>query len=1368
MPGDDKSMEILLQQQHNFTTNLLAQQQKWMQSMMEKFSQTSTSSSDHQLVPAFHAFNKEIQNWDSYLQQLNQHFSAYAVSQPEKQKSFFLSWIGTELFELLKNLFGSSNLDNKTFSELTGKLTEHFKIYHHIVAARYEFFKSEMKIGQTYKDWVADLRGLARDCKFVCNSDSCSASYVDEMIRDQIIVHTPHDAVRAATLQKQQATLADVIVVAESFEATTKTVAAMKNNNNETNVNINSVQNKNKYKKQKEINYENKLKSCSGCFRSHTRDKCKFRNATCNKCNKKGHISPVCMSTETKRNGGKKKNERSHNDVDNVETIFNISCNMSKVYIDLQIFNKSVKFQMDSGASISIINLTTYKLLNKPKLVKTKRILYGFGKKLIPILGELYTTVKCGKQEKEVIIIVVNTELGENLFGIDLFNKFGFQIQQVNTIAVTHENKVNELCLKYKDVFEPALGTVKDFKANIRLKPNANPQFFRSRQIPFAQMPKFKEEIERLTNLKIIKPIKFSQWASPIVLAQKPNNAIRICGDFKVAVNQQIEIEQYPLPTRESLLHVVRHGKFFSTIDLKDAYLQMELDGDSKQIMVINTPLGLFQYQRLPYGIASAPAIFQKYMEQLLNGIEGCANYIDDIIISAPTLAEHFERLERVLDILQSKGIKCKQQKCQFLLDNITYLGRRISSQGVLPDESGVAAVKDIKPPTNIKELEAFMGKANYYHNFVPNFSSIAAPINKLRKKNTPFVWETTQQHAFEQLKQHIINAAQLAHFQDDLPLLLATDASPFGIGAVISHLYPDGSERPIAFASKTLDQHQARYSQIEKEGLAIIFGVKRFHQYLYGRKFILITDHKPLVSIFNPNKHLPTMTAHRLQRWAITLMAYTFEIKYRKTSDHGNADALSRLPAGTDDNFDQEESCFNITFDDFPINAEQIRKQTENDPVLRLVRRYVEKSWPDKLKSQHLHIKPYFNRRESLTIQNDLLCLQTDFVRVVIPDALKQQTLKLLHDGHWGVVRMKQLARQHVWWNNIDNDITQLASKCTICKVENQSPPKEYQSWPDATKPWQRVHIDFAGPIFNSMWLICVDAFSQFPYVSSMSSTTTKDTISALTAIFSIEGIPDKLVSDNGPQLTSDEFKQFCSNLGIQHVTTAPFHPASNGLAERFVRSFKSAVRKNLDDNLPLKNAVHKYLSTYRFMPNEQGKSPAELMRGRPIKTIWSQLMESYKTPISSKSPNSKYTINQPVYIRYYGRGRKWIPGTIRQQLGKMLFVMDTDRGQCRRHINQMKPRSSTESHHQSSNNFNNEYSFHSTPNQQPIVMQQQPVVTQPQPEITDMSQQSTEEDQFATPTINPSGDSNSEVPRRSTRRRKEVSRYSPDIFRK
>nr|XP_041632159.1 uncharacterized protein K02A2.6-like [Drosophila kikkawai] len=480
----------------------------------------------------------------------------------------------------------------------------------------------------------------------------------------------------------------------------------------------------------------------------------------------------------------------------------------------------------------------------------------------------------------------------------------------------------------------------------------------------------------------------------------------------------------------------------------------MELDEAAKQIMVVNTPLGLFQYQRLPYGIASAPAIFQRYLEQLLKGIEGCGNYLDDIIISAPTSEEHLQRIEQVLSILQENGIKY---------------------------------------------------------------------------------------------------------------------ASSFGIGVVLSHLQPEGGERPIVFASKTLDKHQAKYSQIEKEALSIVFGVKRFHQYLYGRKFILLTDHKPLVTIFNPSKHLPLMTSNRLQRWAIILMAYNFEIQYRSTSAHGNADALSRLPVGTDPDFDkEEEACYTVLESTPPINSETIRNHVDKDKVLKQVLQYVSEGWPEKLQQGNEALLPYFNRKFALTINKQLLCLHKDANRIVIPSSLRAHILKLLHEGHWGIVRMKQLARQHVWWPTIDDDIKNIAQSCDICKCNNPAPPREFQSWPAATAAWERIHVDFTGPIFDNMWLICVDAYSQFPFVVQMSSTTTDNTIAALSSIFAIEGYPKTLVSDNGPQLTADAFKEFCKLHGVKHITTAPFHPASNGLAERFVQTFKYSVKKNLQDGIP------------------------------------------------------------------------------------------------------------------------------------------------------------------------------------------------------
>ncbi|XP_053968274.1 uncharacterized protein K02A2.6-like [Anastrepha ludens] len=1124
----------LLEEQRVFTMNVLKEQKAWMDNFAKR-----SPGQDSTPVPAFVQFNSQHQKWDSYLEQLKQHFSAYAVIDANKQKSFFLSWLGSDAYETLKKLFGVDELQKQTINELSAKLTEFYKEKVHVVAARYEFHKAEMG-NRTYKEWIAELRSIARQCDFVCKKENCLHDFSDDMIRDKLILKSPHDAVRTAALQKQQPTLAEVQLIAESFETTTKTVSTIKDRTDTANAidsnriysmttkntEKSSMRNKNKKKE------KSKYRSCTGCGVSHNRDDCKFRSAVCRGC------------ASAANNKSKKQ------------------------FVQIVVNGKETRFQMDSGAEVSVITLDTYEMLNKPPVKQCSRVLYGYGHTQIETLGEIAAKIQYGSVDKILPLVVSNVRGSNNLLGVDLFEQLGFKIVQVDSVTAKSNAKLHTILSTFADVFTPALGTMKSVKASVRLKENVVPKFIKSRPIPFAQLPKFKDEAQRLSQAGIWKQVTFSDWASPIVLATKPDGSIRICGDFKKGVNQQIDVDQYPLPTRECLLHTIRYGKYFSKIDLRDAYLQMELDEDSKKVLVVNTPLGLFQYQRLPYGVASAPAMFQKHLEQLLCGVYGCANYID-----------------------------------------------------------------------------------------------------------ASFQWKFEQENAFNSLKEHIIKATMLAYFREDLPIVVATDASSYGVGAVLSHINPDGTEQPIAFASKTLNRHQENYSQIEKEGLAIIFGVKKFHQFLYGQKFTLITDHKPLVSIFSPDKNLPTMTAQRIQRWAITLMGYQFQIKYRKTTNHANADTLSRLPSGPDEDFDNGE-INQVVAIQTPIDIEVIRKSTNSDKILRRVKEYIQKGWPHKLCPNDQDLRPYFNRKLSLITQNDLILLQSDVTRVTIPYSLRDQVLRQLHVGHWGVVKMKQLARQHCWWDGIDNDIARIAAGCENCKLAGPSDRREYSSWPEPQAPWQRVHIDFAGPVFGSMWLLCIDAFSQFPFVYKLANTTTESTIFALTTLFASEGLPETIVSDNGPQLTADAFKTFCHQNAIKHITIAPFHPPSNGLAERFVRTFKTAVKKNIDDGLQVNESVLKFISSYRTMPNAKGISPAHLLHGRPARTLFSQMFSVENGKNDFKQTSTKFSSNESVYIRNYGRGEKWLKGVVDRHLGKVMYVVRTSMGYFKRHQNQMKSR--------------------------------------------------------------------------------------------
>jgi len=350
-------------------------------------------------------------------------------------------------------------------------------------------------------------------------------------------------------------------------------------------------------------------------------------------------------------------------------------------------------------------------------------------------------------------------------------------------------------------VFDNGLGYCNKVQAHIQLKPNAIPKFFKPRSIAFAYIEGVKEEIQRNVEAGILQRVDTSTWAAPIVPIRKPTGKIRICGDFKVTINPQILVDQHPIPSIDELLTHLNNGEKFTKLDLSDAYLQVELDEESKELVVINTPMGLYRYNRMPFGIANAPAIFQRIMDQVIPGIPNCIAYLDDILVTGVNEEEHFKTLEMVLSKLGEFGLRCNMDKCLFFQDQVSYLGYIISKSGKQPDPKRIEAIQKLPTPADVKRVEAFIGKLNYYGKFIPKFSDLCAPLNRLRKKHEKWKWTHECQQAFNTLKQQLSEATILVHFDPQLPIILATDASSYGIGAVIMHRYPNGSEKPIAYA---------------------------------------------------------------------------------------------------------------------------------------------------------------------------------------------------------------------------------------------------------------------------------------------------------------------------------------------------------------------------------------------------------------------------------------------------------------------------------------------------------------------------------------------------------------------------------------
>ena len=337
-------------------------------------------------------------------------------------------------------------------------------------------------------------------------------------------------------------------------------------------------------------------------------------------------------------------------------------------------------------------------------------------------------------------------------------------------------------------------------------------------------------------------------------------------------------------------------GMEFTKLYLSQAYQQLELDEESKKYAAINTHKGLFRYNRLPYGIALAPGIFQRTIESLLQGIPQVVVRIDDFLVTGKTRDKHLENLKEVLTRLDKAGIRLKLKKCVFFQNQMIYLGHRINRGSIKPIEGKVRAIHEAPALRNVKELQAFLGMLNYYACYLPNLSTILAPLHELLAKDCKWTSGKRQVEAFNRAKDMFNSSDLLVHHDPIKELVLSCNASPYGLRAVLSHII-DGKERPISYASRTLSPAERNYAQLDKEGAAVISGLKKFHQYLYGQKFKIVTDDKPLLGLFKADKAVPTMASPRIERWALLLTAYDYELVYKEGQNHGNADGLSRLP---------------------------------------------------------------------------------------------------------------------------------------------------------------------------------------------------------------------------------------------------------------------------------------------------------------------------------------------------------------------------------------------------------------------------------------------------------------------------------------
>ena len=721
----------------------------------------------------------------------------------------------------------------------------------------------------------------------------------------------------------------------------------------------------------------------------------------------------------------------------------------------------------------------------------------------------------------------------------------------------------------------------------------------------------------------------------------------------------------------------------FTKLDLSRAYKQMRVKEECQSLLTINTHLGLFSYTRLPFGISTAPALWQKAMTQVLQGIAGVVYFIDDILITGRTRQEHESNLKQVLNRLQQYGLRLNKSKCHFFQHELEFLGHIVSHDGIRPTDSRIKAIQEAPAPTNKQQLQSFLGLMTYNAKFLPNLAHTLHPLYQLLRKNTKWVWKTRQEKAFVAAKKLLCQGCVLTHYDVSKPLKLYCDASASGLGACLVHQMPDRRERPVAYASRTLTAPEQNYAQIEREALAIVFAVRRFHQYLYGRSFTLVTDHRPLCKIFGEKEGVPPLAAARMQCWALLLSAYCYNIEYVSGKSNYSADCMSRLPhfGGKRDVAEKIQAIFD-PFGDLPVTADKIAKASLKDPDIATVLTAVQHgSWSHLLAKPTL--LPYHRRRHELSVIDNCLIWGR---RVVVPQVFRRSLLEELHCNHLGITKMKALARNYLWWPHLDADLEEICRSCQECCLNAAQPPSApAHPWVIPHQSWERLHIDHAQ-WGKHLLLILVDAFAKWPEVHLVSSTSATQTIDKLRTIFATHGVPVTLVSDNGPPFTSAQFEAFMKANGIVHKRVPPYHPSSNGLAENFVRTVKQALDKS-DKSLSVESKIAKFLAAYRNTPHmTTNKTPAELLLKRSPRTRLSLIhpcVENRMKTVAEKGVGDHkprlFKEGQSVALRDFcpraTTSDKWRQALVKKQLGPLTYEVEVA-GQVRSaHVDHLKP---------------------------------------------------------------------------------------------
>lgn len=1182
---------------------------------------------------------------------------SFADKGAKDRANYILLWLGPKGVEIFDNMtLTAAQREDPT--AILNAFTDYLEPKANFRLARLQLRDMLQETHEPIDSYLTKLKTQANKCNFG-TEDAKNDALIDQMIKG-----TAHHAVRKQLLDKNpnDLTLHTATDMARIFEATQLQLKLMEQAP-QPETRVDYIHNKSSEK-------------CRYCGRSrHDRSRCPAKDDTCKKCEKTGHWAKVCLSSSAgpspgyqdkrkylshegkKPNQGFKHKSSIHAVREESEPLREEFEQMSFNTIEISTIRQSEAFakiqftllskthflegKVDTGAQGNLLPMRTYEKILKvatlPTRTSSMRLSTYSGEK-IPHIGTV--TLDCRKESTSDLTPIefyVTNSPGPVIFGLPTCVKLG--LVTMNCSIMKNADGIEDLSLKYPDRFQ-GIGQLKG-KYKLTLKDDVQPIIHPPRRAPIQLRDQIRAELQRMTDLEVIKPMEEpTDWVSSITYVKKKDGSLRICLDPR-DLNCALMRAAHPIPTTEEVTYKLMTAKYFSKLDAKSGYWSICLDEESQHLTTFNTPFGRYCFRRLPFGLKTSQDVFQLAMDRTLEGLPGVIAIADDIVVYGSTIKEHDDNLQRLMERARQQNLVFNKEKCLIKCKEVTFFGNIYSPDGVRPDPAKVQAIYDLKTPTSSKDVQSFLGMVTYLSSHIPKLSEHTTHLRKLLQKDSLFQWCHEHQQSFERIKRLICEATTLAYFDPSKETIIQVDASLAAVGAALTQ-----NGKIVAFASKSLSPCEQRYANIERELLACVFGAERFHSYVFGKHFVIESDHKPLEMI--AKKSLSAAPA-RLQRMLLRLQRYDYSIVYQPGRDMILADSLSRMPSkATSDRIVLDYQVCLIQFSQNRLDV--LRAATKEDAELNILSKYVVTGFPLSRREMHSNIRNYWSFRDELSMEDGILLKGS---RIIVPLSLQPAFLEDIHTGHLGITRCQQRARSSVYWPNIDRDIQELIKSCSKCQTHQASLSQE-EIMPVASEtpmiPWYTLGTDLFVHEGDT-YLIIADYMSKYPIVEKISGEMSSKHIAAITLKYiCMFGIPNTIISDNGPQFIGQAYQQLMKAHGICHITSSPHHPRSHGFIEREIRTVKAIMKKEENRHLYA-------MLVLRTTPlGSNTPSPAELLFGRkvpsnlPIRTSGpnnDNLRTDREQPETTGKDPASYNIDDPIYFQDAAK-KTWSPGII------------------------------------------------------------------------------------------------------------------------